>query len=69
MHQRNIVHSDLKEGNILISFEKLNANERLCGQLPVAFKIADLGIAKDLTEEKISEISMTSGTPKYMAPE
>lgn len=50
MHQRNIVHCDLKEGNILIAFEKSNSLDREAACLPIAFKIADLGIAKDLSE-------------------
>lgn len=69
MHQKNVIHCDLKEGNILISFEKNNLYDPECACLPIAFKIADLGIAKDLSEEKISDIMMNSGTPKYMAPE
>jgi serine/threonine protein kinase len=69
MHERNIVHCDLKEGNILISFEKDNSTDLESACLPVAFKIADLGIAKDLSVEKPGEILMNSGTPKYMAPE
>lgn len=69
MHQRNIIHCDLKSGNILINFDRNNASNKEAGCLPIAFKIADLGIAKDLNEEKISELSMNNGTPRYMAPE
>lgn len=69
MHVRNIVHSDLKEGNILISLQPQNEKNPLTGCLPIAFKVADLGIAKDLSVEQISQLSMSSGTPRYMAPE
>jgi serine/threonine protein kinase len=37
--------------------------------MPIAFKIADLGIAKDISEIGLENLSMTSGTPKYMGPE
>lgn len=67
MHKRNIVHSDLKEGNILISKEQANSTNSLAGFLPLAFKVADLGIAKDLSQIEKSQLSMCSGTPKYMA--
>lgn len=38
--------------------------------MPLAFKIADLGIAKDIREAGGAQnLILTSGTPKYMAPE
>jgi serine/threonine protein kinase len=70
MNQRGIIHSDLKESNILISYSKSNETDPLCACLPLSFKIADLGIAKDLVQSGGAEkLLLTSGTPKYMAPE
>jgi len=60
----------LKESNILISFDKQNEGNVLTANLPVIFKIADLGIAKDVKElGGPKNLLLTSGTPKYMAPE
>eukprot|EP00347_Sterkiella_histriomuscorum_P003264 403364959 len=69
IHKRGIIHLDIKEGNILIAFEKQNQFDPLCANMPISFKIADLGIAVDLNEESIENLCLNSGTPKYMAPE
>ena len=55
LHDRNIVHRDLKLGNIFLT-----------GKMEL--KLGDFGLAKKLSfrEEKISEMV---GTPAYMAPE
>ena len=58
-HRNNIIHRDIKPGNILLDRE---GNAR----------VVDFGIAR-LTEDtgiaKVSEEGMTVGTPAYMAPE
>ena len=58
-HRNNIVHRDIKPGNILLDRE---GNAR----------VVDFGIAR-LTEDtelsKVNEEGMTVGTPAYMAPE
>jgi serine/threonine protein kinase len=69
MHDRGVLHSDLKESNILISFDKNNELNPLAANLPLSFKIADLGIAKDVLTQGVKNLVLTSGTPKYMAPE
>ena len=55
LHDRNIVHRDLKLGNIFLT-----------GKMEL--KLGDFGLAKKLSfrDEKISEMV---GTPAYMAPE
>jgi serine/threonine-protein kinase len=58
-HRNNIIHRDIKPGNILLDRE---GNAR----------VVDFGIAR-LTEDtelsKVNEAGMTVGTPAYMAPE
>jgi WD40 repeat protein/serine/threonine protein kinase len=56
-HRNNVIHRDLKPGNILLD-EDNNAY------------LADFGIAKDLTiQQGITEIDSIVGSPDYLAPE
>lgn len=55
-HSQNIVHRDIKPGNILITKD---------GWL----KISDLGLAKDLAARDLTNMDTLLGTPYYMAPE
>jgi serine/threonine protein kinase len=56
IHQQRILHLDLKEANILITFDDEkdlslnNQTNKLCGCVPLIFKIADFGVARDLNE-------------------
>ncbi len=54
-HSKNIVHRDIKPGNILISKR---------GEI----KLADFGIASD-SEDTITNTGTSLGTPAYMPPE
>jgi len=54
-HSKNIVHRDIKPGNILISKR---------GEI----KLADFGIASD-QEDTITQTGTSLGTPAYMPPE
>lgn len=54
LHERGIVHRDLKSANILISS-------------PDMFKIGDLGISTVLQQRKLAKTQI--GTPMYLAPE
>jgi DNA-binding NarL/FixJ family response regulator/tRNA A-37 threonylcarbamoyl transferase component Bud32 len=58
VHEQNMVHRDVKPGNILVSEDGL-------------VKLVDFGIAKSV-DSKAMNLSMTGeiiGTPKYMSPE
>lgn len=58
VHSRNMVHRDIKPGNIVISEDGL-------------VKLVDFGIAKNV-DSKALHLTMTGevvGTPKYMSPE
>jgi len=55
-HSKNIVHRDIKPGNILISKR---------GEI----KLADFGIASDKDDEEITKDGVALGTPAYMPPE
>ncbi len=61
-HEAGLVHRDLKPSNVL-----LGRDER--GLIP---KIADFGIAKELTPASLATLTNTGsllGTPQYMSPE
>jgi len=55
-HMRNIIHRDIKPGNILLSFE---------GDV----KLIDFGVAKDEISTRLTMTGMIVGTPAYMSPE
>jgi serine/threonine protein kinase len=60
MHEKGIVHRDIKLENILISNIEDGAYE---------VKIADLGRASLLPENNHSMLHDICGTPNYMSPE
>jgi eukaryotic-like serine/threonine-protein kinase len=55
-HSQNILHRDIKPGNIMITRD---------GWL----KISDLGLAKDMAARDMTHADTLLGTPFYMAPE
>lgn len=58
MHERGVVHRDLKPGNIMICRDR-------------SIRIMDFGIASSVDSRKITlhGLTATMGTPEYMSPE
>jgi len=57
-HALNLVHRDIKPGNILIE-----------GEIEQKLKITDFGLARTADDASLTRLGMIAGTPMYMAPE
>ncbi|MBN2620524.1 serine/threonine protein kinase [candidate division WOR-3 bacterium] len=55
-HEHNVVHRDIKPSNIMLT-----------GNGTV--KIVDFGIARSITDQRLTKTGIAIGTPKYMSPE
>ncbi|QDT09080.1 serine/threonine protein kinase [Planctomycetes bacterium K23_9] len=55
-HNNGVIHRDLKPGNLFLTSDGV-------------LKLADFGIARDLTSQDLTEKGQTVGTHAYMAPE
>ena len=64
VHSRNLVHRDLKPGNIHVTREGLPPAEALA----TAVKIMDFGLVR-LGDSNMTRTGMVLGSPAYMAPE
>ncbi len=52
VHDKKVLHLDIKESNILINFNVANQFKPECAKLPIGFKLADWGVSVDLKERQ-----------------
>lgn len=64
-HEKEIIHRDIKPGNIFLSGTKNNSP----GELFSIVKLLDFGIAKSIGLESQTVTGQMMGTPTYMSPE
>jgi eukaryotic-like serine/threonine-protein kinase len=65
-HQRNLIHRDVKPGNIIL--KRLNEPEQPDEQ-PFRAVLTDFGLVKLQESEGLTLSGVTLGTPSYMSPE
>ena len=67
IHQRNIIHRDLKLDNIMVSFDNEN-DKNNCNMMRAKVKIIDFGFATKLTADKNNLATTVLGSPINMDP-
>ena len=69
-HKQNIVHRDIKPGNIMLTKDADSAGAAAGGREGGQVKVMDFGLAKDVTAPTQLTVSgHIMGTPHYMSPE
>lgn len=61
-HKQRVLHRDIKPDNIMLKMGQ-------SGSLPYRPVLTDLGLARLLGEQSITQVGMSMGTPAYMSPE
>jgi serine/threonine protein kinase len=71
IHDRQVIHRDIKPDNIVRKEEKLNYELRITNyELPVpSLVLVDFGAAKDFTMDTASRTGTLIGSAEYVAPE
>src|SRR4029078_9695481 len=64
VHEKGVVHCDIKAENILLSSERSEAGRRMH-----RVKLLDFGLARPQTTTASSASMSIQGTPAYIAPE
>ena len=60
VHEQNVVHRDVKPGNVLMDGDRRD---------PGRVWLADLGLARDVKAEHMTMTGVTLGTPAFLSPE
>jgi len=68
LHERGVLHRDIKPGNIMIADLKFTLTHPT-GRMGRIVKLMDFGIAKQLGTESQTQGIEVAGTPAYIAPE
>ncbi len=61
-HRQGVLHRDLKPSNIMIEPEQID-------ELPYRPVLTDLGLARLMQGQRITQAGLSMGTPTYMSPE
>ena len=68
LHQRDIIHRDLKLENIMVESDRIITEDELAVQLNNA-KIIDFGLSRFVTRNKTRRMSSGVGTLYYVSPQ